>query len=62
VSAWWNQPIVYELDPDRITDREIEKLGRSAIDSNELFIEDLDVGDDEVVDQVGQGFRYSSTG
>ena len=59
VSAWWNQPIVYELDRDRITDR---KLGRSAIDSNELFIEDLDVGDDEVVDQVGQGFRYSSTG
>ncbi|HET9565072.1 MAG TPA: acyl-CoA dehydrogenase family protein, partial [Mycobacterium sp.] len=47
-----------DLDRDRITVREIEKLGRSAIDSNELFIEDLEVGDDEVVGQVGQGFRY----
>jgi acyl-CoA dehydrogenase len=47
-----------DLDRDRITVREIEKLGRSAIDSNELFIENLEVGDDEVVGQVGQGFRY----
>ena len=47
-----------DLDRDRITVREIEKLGRSAIDSNELFIEDLEVGDDEVVGQVGQGFKY----
>ena len=28
-----------DLDRDRITVREIEKLGRSAIDSNELFID-----------------------
>ena len=47
-----------DLDRDRITVREIEKLGRSAIDSNELFIEDLEVGDDEVVGQVGRGFKY----
>jgi acyl-CoA dehydrogenase len=47
-----------DLDRDRITVREIEKLGRSAIDSNELFIENLTVRDDEVVGEVGQGFRY----
>ncbi len=47
-----------DLDRDRITVREIEKLGRSAIDSNELFIDDLEVRDDEVVGEVGQGFRY----
>jgi acyl-CoA dehydrogenase len=51
-----------DLDRGRITVREIEKLGRSAIDSNELFIENLEVGDDEVVGQVGQGFSTSSTG
>jgi acyl-CoA dehydrogenase len=47
-----------DLDRDRITVREIEKLGRSAIDSNELFIENLTVRDDEVVGEVGRGFRY----
>jgi alkylation response protein AidB-like acyl-CoA dehydrogenase len=47
-----------DLNRDRITVREIEKLGRSAIDSNELFIEDLEVSDDDVVGEVGQGFKY----
>jgi acyl-CoA dehydrogenase len=47
-----------DLDRDRITVREIEKLGRSAIDSNELFIDNLEVRDDEVVGEVGQDFRY----
>ena len=46
-----------DLDRDRITVREIEKLGRSAIDSNELFIENLEVRDDEVVGEVGQGLQ-----
>jgi acyl-CoA dehydrogenase len=47
-----------DLDRDRITVREIEKLGRSCIDSNELFIDNLKVGDDEVVGEVGRGFYY----
>lgn len=47
-----------DLDRDRITVREIEKLGRAAIDSNELFIDNLEVTDDEVVGEVGKGFRY----
>jgi len=47
-----------DLDRERITVREIEKLGRPAVDSNELFIDDLPVRDDEVVGEVGRGFRY----
>jgi hypothetical protein len=47
-----------DLNRDRITVREIEKLGRSAVDSNELFIDDLEVSDDEVVGEVGKGFYY----
>ena len=47
-----------DLDRDRITVREIEKLGRSAVDSNELFIDNLPVRDDEVVGEVGRGFYY----
>jgi len=47
-----------DLDRNRITVREIEKLGRVAVDSNELFIDNLEVADDEVVGEAGQGFRY----
>ena len=47
-----------DLDRSKITVREIEKLGRAAIDSNELFIDNLFVRDDEVIGEVGQGFRY----
>ena len=47
-----------DLDRSRITVREIEKLGRSCIDSNELFIDNLEVRDDEVVGEVGKGFSY----
>jgi acyl-CoA dehydrogenase len=47
-----------DLDRSRITVREIEKLGRAAIDSNELFIDDLEVSDDEVVGEIDRGFYY----
>ena len=47
-----------DLDRDRITVREIEKLGRSAIDSNEIFIDNLEVSDADVVGEVGKGFSY----
>ena len=47
-----------DLDRQPITVREIEKLGRVAVDSNELFIDNLEVTDDEVVGEVGRGFRY----
>ena len=47
-----------DLDRSRITVRAIEKLGRAAVDSNELFIDNLEVPDDDVVGEPGQGFRY----
>ena len=47
-----------DLDRSKITVREIEKLGRSCIDSNELFIDDLEIPDADVVGEVGKGFSY----
>lgn len=46
------------LDRERCTVRAIKKLGRSAVDSNEVFINDLEADGSHVVGEVGQGFRY----
>src|SRR5499426_1047834 len=47
-----------EFDRSRITVREIEKLGRAAVDSNEIFIDNLEVPVENVVGEVGQGFYH----
>jgi acyl-CoA dehydrogenase len=47
-----------DLDRSRIDVREIDKLGRSAVDSNELFIDGLSATDDEIVGEVGRGFYH----
>jgi acyl-CoA dehydrogenase len=49
---------VADLDPRAVTIREIEKLGRAAVDSNEVVIDGLRVTDEDVVGEVGQGFRH----
>jgi acyl-CoA dehydrogenase len=49
---------VADLDPRTVTVREIDKLGRAAVDSNEVVIDGLRVGDEDVVGQVGQGFSH----
>ena len=46
------------LDRDHCTLRKIDKLGRAGMDSNELFIENLYIEDDDVIGEVGQGFSY----
>ena len=46
-----------DLDRAHVEIREIPKLGRNAVNSNELFIEGLPVSDDDVVGEVGRGFR-----
>jgi alkylation response protein AidB-like acyl-CoA dehydrogenase len=46
------------FDRDRIAVREIEKLGRAAVDSNEIFIEDLAIPEEDVVGTVGEGFYH----
>ncbi len=38
--------------------REIPKLGRNAVNSNEVFIEDLPISNDDVVGEVGRGFYH----
>ena len=47
-----------EFDRARITVREIEKLGRAAVDSNEIFIDCLEVPAENVVGEVGRGFHH----
>jgi len=45
-----------DIDPAHCEIREISKLGRNAINSNELFINDLPISHDDVVGEVGRGF------
>lgn len=45
------------LDPEHVKIREIPKLGRHAVDTNELFIDDLFVADEDVIGEVGEGFK-----
>jgi len=50
------------LDRERVTVRAIPKMGRNAVDSNELFIDDLFVPDEDFVGDVGNGFKVILTG
>ncbi|TMQ27665.1 MAG: acyl-CoA dehydrogenase [Candidatus Rokuibacteriota bacterium] len=47
-----------EFDRAKITVRVIEKLGRAAVDSNEIFIDGLEGPAENVVGEVGQGFYH----
>jgi alkylation response protein AidB-like acyl-CoA dehydrogenase len=47
-----------DLDRRACTVRRIDKLGRAAVDSNELFIEGLEVPEEDVVGEVGRGFKH----
>ena len=47
-----------DLDRDRCTIKRIDKLGRAAVDSNEVFIDDLEATDDDLVGEVGKGFYH----
>ncbi|GEN35442.1 MULTISPECIES: acyl-CoA dehydrogenase family protein [Aneurinibacillus] len=47
-----------DLDKRYVSIKEIEKLGRNAVDSNELFIEDLPVSEKDVVGEIGKGFYH----
>ena len=46
------------FDRAKITVREIAKLGRAAVDSNEIFIDGLEIPHTDVVGEVGQGFYH----
>ena len=47
-----------DLDRSKVSVREIEKLGRKAVDSNEVFIDALEVPLADRIGEEGQGFRY----
>jgi hypothetical protein len=49
---------VADLDPRAVEIREIDKLGRAAVDSNEVIIDGLRVADGDVVGEVGRGFYH----
>jgi hypothetical protein len=46
------------FDRSRITVREIAKMGRAAVDSNEIFIDGLTIPPEDVVGEVGRGFYH----
>jgi hypothetical protein len=46
------------FDRAKIAVKVIEKLGRAAVDSNEIFIDGLEVPAEDVVGEVGRGFYH----
>ena len=46
------------LDRSKIEVREIEKLGRKAVDSNQLFIDGLEIPIEDRIGEEGRGFEY----
>ena len=47
-----------DLDRSKIDIRPIPKMGREAVDSNELFIDGLEVPESDRVGEEGKGFTY----
>jgi acyl-CoA dehydrogenase len=47
-----------DLDRARVTVKEIEKMGRKAVDSNLVFIDNLEVPVEHRIGEEGKGFRY----
>lgn len=46
------------LDRDKIDVHRIPKMGRAAVDSNAIFIEDLFISDEDRIGEEGKGFYY----
>ncbi|MFV9473465.1 acyl-CoA dehydrogenase family protein [Advenella sp. RU8] len=47
-----------DLNRDYVEVREIEKMGRKAVDSNMLFFDGLEVPEEDRVGEEGRGFEY----
>jgi acyl-CoA dehydrogenase len=47
-----------DFDRARIKVQEIEKMGRKAVDSNELFIEGFEIPVEDRIGEEGRGFEY----
>lgn len=46
------------FDRERIRVQEIEKMGRKAVDSNELFFDDFEIPEADLIGEEGRGFEY----
>lgn len=47
-----------DLDRDHVDIRPIRKMGRNAVTSNELFIDDLRIPEEHRIGEEGKGFKY----
>ncbi|HXQ14532.1 MAG TPA: acyl-CoA dehydrogenase family protein [Caulobacteraceae bacterium] len=47
-----------DLDRTKIEVRRIPKMGRKAVDSNQVFIDGLFVPDEDLIGEAGKGFSY----
>jgi acyl-CoA dehydrogenase len=47
-----------DLDRSACDVREIDKMGRKGVDSNEVFIDNLKVDAEDLIGEEGKGFRY----
>ena len=47
-----------DFDRERVKVHEIEKMGRKAVDSNELFFEDFEIPAEDRLGEEGHGFEY----
>jgi len=47
-----------EIDRSRVEVREIDKMGRAAVDSNQVFIDGLEIPVEDRIGAEGEGFRY----
>ena len=47
-----------DLNRDYCEVREIDKMGRKAVDTNAVFIDGLPVPDEDLIGEEGKGFRY----
>lgn len=47
-----------DLDRSKVEIRRIEKMGRKCVDSNQLFIDGLEIPVEDRIGEEGKGFRY----
>lgn len=47
-----------DLDRAQVSIREIEKMGRKAVDSNEIYFEGMEIPAEDRIGEEGKGFRY----
>jgi acyl-CoA dehydrogenase len=47
-----------DLDRSKVDIRKIDKMGRACVDSNELFIDGLEIPVEDRIGEEGRGFKY----